>query len=456
MNTEFFWGGDGIGEALLELEQTLAMDVNMGKQQQQQHQTPPVYQMDSHQQISRDSFELAEALNDFAAHQGNIEVALTGKEENIMVEALPESKRKSIPKVDYAVDHLEPSLLNRLVRYVDVDRANIFPLQMHTDFKKKYYRFDNKMLQCFPSCSRFEDVREARMLGLDHRTDRRAQAWCSNAIEAMAYVPNHLNHLNLNVVFAVGRFLAATPEVSVLPDSDAPLLEVGMSVGALPQANCVRGSVRETGSLDNLGRREIAVVLQPDEAWFFNLILPRHRRNAACAAHKVPLFTFELILFVRQSDSSFSVFSRSVSSPFEIASVRTLIREVLHFRQQGDGTRRSVEQMDEEDQPRRSKAIKRMPTTYSSAVHRIRLSEANRKEFSKSKPELQVQIVEQVAPVLPAPRREISVNYAIEEAVVLAETPAWMTQAFELPDINLEPLPFLGFPQHDDDDDLIP
>jgi hypothetical protein len=359
------------------------------------------------------------------------------------------NNKKQVPKPDYAVDHLDLSILSEVIRSDHVATQNMFPVQVLTEFKKKYYRFDNKMLQCFPGCSRFADVREARMLGLDHRSGR-AQAWCSNSVQASILLPIHVNSSSIQVV---GRFLAATPDAGVLPESDAPLLQIGMTVGSLPANNSVRGNISEEGQMDSTGKRQVSVVLHPDEAWFVNLTLPRHRRNATCAAHKVPLFVFELLVFVQTGASSFQVCARSVSAPFEIASIRTLIREVLAFRQ---GNANTVQQQAPEKQPeeptpvvqdKKAKLARRLPLNYSSAVHRIRLAEASRKEMESKKVEMVIEVV---------PNTQIS-RPVMEEAQI-PDTPSWMTQPFELPDINVDfnTSSISNITWEIDDEDLIP
>lgn len=301
----------------------------------------------------------------------------------------------AVPKGDYAVDHLQVAMLSPLVRGADVDARNLFPIKLETEFKKKYYRFDNKVLQCFPNCSRFPDVREARMLGYDHRCGR-AQAWCSNPIRAVATdIPLDVPADSLR---AVGRFLSATPEVSVLPESDADVLQVGEIVKRLPVANCTQGRVVASSSN---GPQQVVFELLPHESWVFNLTLPRHRRNAACAAHKVPLFVFEVLVFRQTSMGELQVCARSVTLPFEVASIRTLIREVLAFKHKSGGAVGAGEDEDmggeEEERPSASTPLgsssatsspapattamasgrptrKHTRTNYSSAVHRIRLA----------------------------------------------------------------------------------
>jgi len=346
-------------------------------------------------------------------------------------EEISNGKNFELPKGDFAVDHLDLQLLNPVIRILDVSQRNMLPLKMLTDFKKKYYRFDNKMLQCFPNCSRFPDVREARLMGKDHRSDKRSQAWCSNPVQAVVMAPDNVNLSNIHVV---GRFLCATPEAAVLPESDTPLLEVGMATGFIPSANCIPGSVLSATQLGN-GRVELNVAMQPDEAWFFNLQLPRHRRNPACAAHKVPLFLFEILVFVQTGPQAFTVCARSVCAPFEIASVRTLIREVLACRQLRKAAAlnpvapapvhlEAIHTAVEED--RKPKAARRVPMNYSSTVHRVRLH--HEAEANKKKMELVVKVTEEPKPIV---------------------IPEWMKdEAFELPEIDFALPPMSSVPQH--------
>lgn len=385
-------------------------------------------------------------------HLSSSDETTSDTENSVVGSTSSNSKKQAVPKPDYAVDHLDLSMLNQIIRADHVAAQNMFPVQVLTEFKKKYYRFDNKMLQCFPGCSRFADVREARMLGLDHRSGR-AQAWCSNSVQASLLLPMHVNTASIQVV---GRFLAATPDVGVLPESDAPLLQIGMTIESLPANNSVRGNITEEAQVDSNGKRQVSVVLHPEEAWFVNLTLPRHRRNATCAAHKVPLFVFELLVFVQTGASTFQVCGRSVSAPFEIASIRTLIREVLAFRQGNATTVQQqatpIEKQPEESvksvvQDKKAKLARRLPMNYSSAVHRIRLAEANRKEMESKKVEMVIEVV----PNSQMPR-------PVMEDIRIPEAPSLMTQPFELPGINIDynVLNLSNITWEMDDDDLIP
>lgn len=388
---------------------------------------------------------------DFTSEEGSCSPASSGQSTCDVIDESEGARNGSslkklrclpIPKVDYAVDHLSPAMLHALLQPTMVETKNYVQSKFVTAFKKKYFRFDNKALQCFPGCARFADVREARMQGLDHKGGARAEAFCTNAVVASLVVPSNVP---LTALHVVGRFLCATPETAVLPDSDAPLLDVGAVVSYLPSANCVQGTVQVSA------QGEVTAAVHPSEAWFFNMTLPRHRRNAACAAHKVPLFVFELLSLVQHDTSRYQVVSRAVSAPFEVASIRTLIREVLSFRQQNLlanlQTRReeqAIASKEETDNTPRPAPIMAAPIApapaviaeqspamaatmtpmqmaagYSHTVHRIRLAEATRREEEHKKNRL-----------IPNYR----VSPAPEVATSFASVPA-MDLSFDLPDV---------------------
>ena len=343
-------------------------------------------------------------------------------------------QQPALPKADYAVDHLDHSALSDFLQPSLLETKNAFPSKLVTIFKKKYFRFDNKALQCFPNCGRFADVREARMQGLDHKAGGRGDSFCTNQVIASTLVPPTVATESIVVV---GRFLAATPEVGVLPESDAPLLDVGAKVATVPQVNAVTATVQaESAAVDSFGRREVAWTMQPEEAWFFNMTLPRHRRNAACAAHKVPLFVFELLVFVKQDFNTFQLCARTVSAPFEVASIRTLIREVLAFRQMNlPSTKANLRPQSAPDadmgNKTRTSLRQQMTGGYSNAVNRIRLAEANRKEEAAKKK------VEYTVEIIPEP-------VAVQQPIVHQQQPAMDVIptipmediSFEMPDLT--------------------
>lgn len=242
-----------------------------------------------------DSLDALISELDFTSHDRIMEDTKTPSVQVVVphqAAAMPGRKATSAAKSDFAVDHLDTQVLNPLIQPAIVKESNAFPAKLTTDFKKKYYRFDNKALQCFPNCSRFPDVREARLTGQDHKTGGRNESFCTNQVVVIAMVPNSVA---LQDIIITGRFLCATPDLDVLPNSDAPVMSVGTAVVRVPEANCTAGMVRgETGNVDVINnRREVALFVNPADNWYFNLTLPRHRRNASCAAHKVPLFVFE-------------------------------------------------------------------------------------------------------------------------------------------------------------------
>jgi len=353
-------------------------------------------------------------------------------------------KSKEIPKADYAVDHLDYKHLHQLLQPRMVEEKNAFPCKLNTSFKKKYFRFDNKSLQCFPGCSKFADVREARMLGNDHRAGGRGESFCTNAVTGSVMVQTFA--VPIDTLRVVGRFLSATPEVGVLPESDAPLLDIGAVLDKLPEANCVHGQVTgDSQTVDTWGRQEVGFTLQPEEAWFFNMILPRHRRNAACAAHKVPLFVFELLVFMQQGQS-FKLCARTISSPFEVASIRTLIREALSFRQQSLPGHVSKDMADDEEmdgeaaKPLAGKPVaialnarRHLAANYSSTAQRVRLAEANRKEEEKKKKQ------ELVIEIVPEPEFNSGMD-------IVSPVPQSFTFPPPLPLFSVPPPQIFGFP----------
>jgi hypothetical protein len=239
-----------------------------------------------------------------------------------------------LPVQHLAAENIVLDSLPRCVRRDVVCQENLFPSEFTTPaFKKKYYRTDTKILQCFPYCERFPDLREARMLGYDHGSESKRGGMCAPSISLTLHVSPDVVPSNLSVR---GRFLQVTPEPRSLPDGEG-LFKVGDVLHELPEKQCYRGQVvlLQNGGrpvTDAQGWNAIAVSVCPGEAWTMQLELTRHRRNAAESPTKVPLFLFEVMVMLQTAPDEFTVVSRAVSSLFEVASSRTLLREVLAYR----------------------------------------------------------------------------------------------------------------------------
>ena len=249
--------------------------------------------------------------------------------------------RMPVPPAKYLADYIDLSKVSGVVLPPDVRARNDAALlEFQTEFKKKYYRLDNKVLQCFPSCSRFPDVREAKMLGIEHTTEsRRAASWCSNDVFLLMSVdPALLPHLHVR-----GRFIMATPDASPMP-GDWAFLAQGDVVASPPESMHTRlGSVSSpmlsadghSPALDARGRVCVTVAVPSGNplGWVHDMELPRYRRAVGAGKNTVPLFVFETSVFVRDvSTGSYRLLARAVSPMFEISSVRTLLREALAYR----------------------------------------------------------------------------------------------------------------------------
>jgi hypothetical protein len=259
-----------------------------------------------------------------------------------------------VPRAKYAIDYLHPIALPNEFNMNYINTENVLvTVQFDTVFCKKYYRFDTKILQCFPRCDKFQDVREARLLGLEHgisETRKNGGAWCSSNIQSTMYVDG--TTLKPNEVFVRGRIVMAVvdasstspPSPTTNTASSEMIYPVGTHVMNIPNELNLIGIVNPLihggfPIMDQLGRVGYSIIMTPQHTsgWKHEVELPRHRRNIGQkgARVSVPLFTFEITVF-RQlpgGTSGYVVVARSLSSLFEIGSVRTLLREAFVFKQ---------------------------------------------------------------------------------------------------------------------------
>lgn len=255
-----------------------------------------------------------------------------------------------LPKVVYVCDFIEEHMLPTQIQPMRVQGENAafgFHLAFETTFRKRYYRFDNKILQCFPQCAKFEDVRDARLMGFDHNSPLAPTAypnttWCSGEVALKIACPSGEEGMRPPLRL-LGRFLAATPALHALPqDAFQGMFSVGATCDAslLARLGAVEGEI----SPSSCGS---AVIHPPlffanGNHWMLDAELQRHRRRPTERPMQVPTFVFEAVLFaMSEDDSSCTVVARAVSGIFEIASMRTLLRELHAYK-------RTLEEEEEE------------------------------------------------------------------------------------------------------------
>jgi len=256
-------------------------------------------------------------------HEADVHQQL--KAQPVMAGPLP------FPAQVLAADNIAMDSLPSSVRKNIAERRNDFALEFKIPpLKKKYYRSDVKVLHCFPYCEKFADYREARLLGNDHVDGKnKGSNVCYPSIVLSLHVPPATDVSSLHVR---GRFLQVTPDVRSLPDGE-PVYEVGDVLSSLPERQCYTASVQPLCATDAQGWQELKVVLNQPSGWSMQLELTRSRRNATDNPARVPLFLFEVLVMQQVGPQSFRVASRCLSTLFEVASSRTLLREVLMYRE---------------------------------------------------------------------------------------------------------------------------
>lgn len=198
-----------------------------------------------------------------------------------------------------------------------------------TKFQPKYWRNDRKNLQCFPFCVEHDDYYKVRLQKLVHQR----KGTCGTSVRAIVtgldLSQEQMKDLS-RVYFPIGRISLLGPEGSVgflKPEQEIPAADFTAIA-----SSSVKATIRIKEQV--LGPEEGGVVKPCVELefvqnlWKVDMVLSKKRRPVNIPS-KIPRYAFEVLLFRKTYEGGgYLVVAQHVSAPFQIASTRTLNREL--------------------------------------------------------------------------------------------------------------------------------
>lgn len=234
--------------------------------------------------------------------------------DNEYAAALAEESRLSSSYQESSLEVLPPQPHEQKQRSEEEFQEVLPCLQFTNKFHSKYWRNDRKNIQCFPFCTRYDDYYNVRM----HELWKEHKRICgTNVIVKVMGIPQAARDKPSEFV-AIGRIalLGDGGNVGLFSAGQQVPLE---TVTAASKAN-IPGSITQ-------GKESLLVVFsQP--VWKVDMTLSKKRR-AAKSPTNTPRYAFEVVLFLTlQETNNYTVLLQGLSAPFEIASTRTLNREM--------------------------------------------------------------------------------------------------------------------------------
>mmetsp|Transcript_41146 Transcript_41146/g.66287 ORF Transcript_41146/g.66287 Transcript_41146/m.66287 type:complete len:734 (+) Transcript_41146:147-2348(+) len=186
-------------------------------------------------------------------------------------------------------------------------------IEFETQFHKKYWRNDRKNLQCFPRCPEYGDYYFLKTKNLKHKAS--GGAACNGSVSAQLHGVS---------VSTMGPIVALARINLCKDDGQSTSLHNGL-VLSVPQfedlkKHCLKGKI-------HVQNNDLVDLLFAANCWKLNVQLSKKRRPKDMPS-MAPKYCFEAVCLVQQPDGSYMVLANVVSNTFQIASTRTLAREI--------------------------------------------------------------------------------------------------------------------------------
>lgn len=184
-------------------------------------------------------------------------------------------------------------------------------MQIRTHFLSKYWRNDRKNIQCFPYCPEFGDYHQMKLANKTHSARGVCRAGVTVELRLRTTDQQHV------IVFAKCTAQEAAPDFTGKNYSKAEIESL--------YGSWVTGASKGVSDPDVEGFSTIVVEFHPD-VWKYDAELPKKRRQND-PLHAELEYVFQVEAFHSHDGENFSNITTSKSTPFEIASTRTLSRQ---------------------------------------------------------------------------------------------------------------------------------